>query len=188
MKKTLITIVLTVLACLCVVGTTLAFLVDKTDSIVNTFTVGNVDIELTETANLDLKLVPGKELTKDPKVTVKANSETCWLFVKVEKSNNIDTYLDVVMAEGWTPLGGTTEVYYREVTSSATDDQSFAVLKGNKVTVKNSVTKAQLDSIKTQGPTLTFTAYAVQKDGLTVEQAWEQANLASNYPADTTTT
>lgn len=187
MKKTILTIALTAVICFAVVGTTFAWLVDKTPSITNTFTVGNIDIELTETANLDLKLVPGKALTKDPTVTVKANSEACWLFVKVEKSNNIDTYLDVAMASGWTLLDGTTEVYYREVTSSATDDQSFAVLEDNKVTVKNSVTKAQLDSIKTQGPTLTFTAYAVQKDALTVAQAWEQANLASNYPADTTT-
>ena len=95
MKKTLITIALTVLAGLCVVGTTLAFLVDKTDPIVNTFTVGNVDIELTETdgngnnvTGNEYKLIPGHTYTKDPTVTVKKGSEACWLFVKVDPANN----------------------------------------------------------------------------------------------------
>ena len=184
MKKTLITIALTVLACLCVVGTTLAFLVDRTESIVNTFTVGNVDITLTETTGNEYKLIPGREYDKNPTVTVKANSEACWLFIEAAPANNLATYVTYEIADGWTLLSG--NVYYREV-SSLDADQAFAVLKGNKVTVRNDVTKAQLDGLKNNPtPTITFTAYAVQKDGLTVEQAWAQATNAANYPADTT--
>ena len=193
MKKTILTIILTAVICFAVVGTTFAFLVDKTEPIKNTFTVGNVDITLTETDPTPddttdenkYKMVPGADIAKDPTVTVKANSEACWLFVKVEKSNNIDTYLNVVMDSGWTLLDGTTDVYYQSV-ASATTDQSFAVLKDNKVFVKADVTKAMLDSIKTQGPTLTFTAYAVQQDGITTAaDAWSVATTG-NLPADTT--
>ena len=54
-------------------------------------------------------------------------------------------------------------MYYRE----AVGGDRFRVLDGDKVTVKDTVTKAQLDEVReTNKPTLTFTAYAVQKDGI----------------------
>ena len=71
----------TMLAALCLVGVimvgaTLAYLTDKTDDVVNTFTVGNVDIDLTE-PNWDpddaKDLEPGAEVAKDPTVTNNKN-------------------------------------------------------------------------------------------------------------------
>ena len=162
MKKKVLSIVAVVLVLCCAIGGTLAWLTDKTASVKNTFTVGDINIELTETTT-NYKMVPGNTISKDPKVTVKANSEACWLFVKVEKSANFDSFMTYDMADGWTELPSVTGVYYREVaaTTAATD---FSVLKGDSVSVKDTVTKADLNAL-TQNtfPTLTFTAYAWSK-------------------------
>lgn len=176
MKKKVLSIVAVVLVLCCAIGGTLAWLTDKTASVKNTFTVGDINIELTETTT-NYKMVPGNTISKDPKVTVKANSEACWLFVKVEKSANFDSFMTYDMADGWTELPSVTGVYYREVaaTTAATD---FSVLKGDSVSVKDTVTKADLNAL-TQNtfPTLTFTAYAVQKDNVnSAADAWAKAN------------
>lgn len=176
MKKKVLSIVAVVLVLCCAIGGTLAWLTDKTASVKNTFTVGDINIELTETTT-NYKMVPGNTISKDPKVTVKANSEACWLFVKVEESANFDNFMTYAMAGGWTALPDVAGVYYREVaaTTAATD---FSVLQGNSVSVKYAVTKADLNAL-TQNtfPTLTFTAYAVQKDNVnSAADAWAKAN------------
>lgn len=156
-----------------VVGGTLAWLTDQTAEVKNTFTVGDINIDLTET-NRDYKMVPGNTIAKDPTVTVKANSEACWLFVKVTESENLDTFITYAIAEGWTKLQD--GVYYREVPASAAD-QTFSVLAGNTVTVKSDVTKTMLKTAKTDAPTLTFKAYAVQKDNVaSASDAWAKVN------------
>ena len=149
----------------CAVGGTLAWLSDKTAPVTNTFTVGDINITLTESDNLDLKMVPGKIITKDPQVTVKAGSEACWLFVKVDKSTNFDTFMTYAIADGWTALPGVAGVYYREVPAAAADT-AFDVLKNSQVLVKEDVTKQQLQAVTGSLPTMTFTAYAVQKDNI----------------------
>lgn len=186
-KKITIAVVCAVLSCVCLIGTTFAWLVDKTEPVKNTFTVGNVDITLTETgATLNgsvyensFKMVPGNTITKDPKVTVIGGSEACWVFIKIEKSANFDTFMEYAVATGWTALAGNDGVYYREVAASAAD-QPFVVLADNEVTVKNTVTKAMMDEIVADAslkPTLTFTAYAVQRDNInTAAEAWTIAN------------
>ena len=161
-KKTLALVLALTLLVAGVVGGTLAWLTDQTAEVKNTFTVGDINIDLTET-NRDYKMVPGNTIAKDPTVTVKANSEACWLFVKVTESENLDTFITYAIAEGWTKLQD--GVYYREVPASAAD-QTFSVLAGNTVTVKSDVTKTMLKTAKTDAPTLTFKAYAVQKDNV----------------------
>lgn len=163
---------------LCVtIGGTLAWLTDKTEEVKNTFTVGNVDISLEETTE-DYKMVPGTEIAKDPTVTVEAGSEDCWLFVKVDESANLGDFITYTIADGWTPLSDVAGVYYREV-SASDPEKSFGVLTDNKVSVKGEVTKAMMDAIENgtaQNPTLTFTAYAIQKSGFeTAAAAWEEA-------------
>ncbi len=152
------------IVCATVAGT-LAWLTDTTAPVVNTFTVGDINITLTESENLDLKMVPGQPIEKDPKVTVKAGSEACWLFVKVDKSVNFDGFMTFEMADGWIALSGHAGVYYRNV-DATNADTGFDVLKDNKVTVRDTVTKTDLEGAKTNAPTITFTAYAVQKDGI----------------------
>lgn len=179
-KKSLALVLALAMIVVCVVGGTLAWLTDKTDPVTNTFTYGDINITLDESENLDLKMIPGYTITKDPKVTVKAGSEKCYLFVKVDKSANFDTFMTCTIATGWTQGDGTdipSNVYYREVETS-TDNQEFAVLKDNQVTVKTDVTKTMLNGLnEATQPTLTFTAYACQFNNsngtsFTAAEAW----------------
>ena len=82
------------------VAGTLAYLTSQ-DEVQNTFTVGNVTIELheegektidDETVGLDLHLLPGIPVAKEPIVTVKKDSEDCYVRVKVT----------VDVSESWT--------------------------------------------------------------------------------------
>ena len=177
MKKTILTIALTAVICFAAVGTTFAWLVAKTPSITNTFTVGDVSITLVETTGNEYKLIPGHTYAKDPKVTVATGSETCWLFVKAESVNNVSNYVTYEIADGWTKLevSGTDGVYYREVAADATT-REFSVLAGDTIKVLDSLTTTELATAKTSVPSLTFTAYAVQKDGFaTAAAAWDEA-------------
>ena len=108
------------------------------------------------------------------KINLQAKCEVCWLFVKIEKSSNLNNFIDYSIATGWTELEN--GVYYREIAASNTD-QSFDVINGNSVTVKTTVTKTMLNGLTDETkPTLTFTAYAVQKDNMTnVNTAWAEA-------------
>ena len=172
-KKTLALVLALTLLVAGVVGGTLAWLTDQTAEVKNTFTVGDINIGLTETTT-DYKMVPGNTIAKDPTVTVKANSEACWLFVKVTESANLDDFITYAIATGWTELEA--GVYYREVPASA-DDQTFSVLAGDAVTVKSDVTRAMLETAKTDAPTLTFKAYAIQKDHFaTADAAWAEVS------------
>lgn len=175
MKKKLTTVLAIVLVVALSVAGTYAYLTDQTAAIKNTFTVGNVGIDLKETTGNSYKMVPGNTISKDPQVTVKANSEDSYVFVKVEKSSNFDDFMTYAIADGWLPLTGVDGVYYREYGSIATDT-IYAVLKDNKVTVKSSVTKAMMDNLTVATyPTLTFTAYACQSAGFdTAAAAWAE--------------
>lgn len=178
-KKVLICVVAVVLVLCCAVGGTIAWLTAKTDSVTNTFTVGDIDIKLTETKR-DYKMVPGNTIEKDPKVTVTANSEACWLFVKVEASENLGDFITYeVDSTVWKALPGVSGVYYREVdAATAKAGASYDVLTGNQVTVKETVTKEQMKALTPANyPTLTFTAYAVQKDNInSAADAWAKVN------------
>ena len=100
MNKTAKSLLLALCAVLLVVGTvfgTLAYLQDS-QSVTNTFTYGHVYIDLTETvmeadgktptderasAGNSYELVPGRELPKDPTVTLKADSEESYVYMMV---------------------------------------------------------------------------------------------------------
>lgn len=181
MKKKLTTVLAIVLVVALSVAGTYAYLTDKTAAIKNTFTVGNVDIDLAETTGNSYKMVPGNTISKDPKVTVTANSEDSYVFVKVEKSSNFDSFMTYAIADGWKALDGIDGVYYRVYSRTATDT-TYDVLKGNKVTVNSDVTKAMMDGLtEATYPTLTFTAYACQSAGFeTAAAAWAELNTELN--------
>lgn len=158
----------------CALGGTVAWLVAKSDPVVNTFTYGDININLEETTGSSYKIIPGVDIAKDPKVAVEADSEACWLFVKVEETGTfVDGKVTYSVADGWTALTGQPGVYYREV-GAVTADTDFYVLKDNVVKVSDTLTKEDIKDIPT-GPTLTFTAYAVQKDGIAdAATAWSK--------------
>ena len=157
------------------IGVTIAYLVSSTRTLENTFTVGDVNITLTETKGDTFILAPGVTITKDPTVTVKADSEDCWLFVKVQKQSHFDNYCTFEIVDGWTALSGYEGVYYKKIDKSSSD-QRFKVIKDDKIFVKDTVTEEQLEAISIN-PKLEFTAYAIQDLGIDdVQDAWQLLN------------
>ena len=168
----------------CTAGGTVAWLVSKPDPIVNVFTVGNINATLTETKK-EFKIVPGVDIAKDPVATVEANSEDCYLFVKLTEKNwptfteateagSTARKVEYEIAQGWTELEN--GVYYRVVAKSD-KDQAFHVLKNDQVTVSSTLTKENADAIQKAGaPELTVAVYAVQKEGMgSAAEAWAAA-------------
>ena len=161
-KKTSALFAALVLVLVGAIGGTMAWLTAESGEVVNTFTVSGIDITLAETTGPNYKMVPGYTIEKDPTVKVKAGSEECYLFVKLEKSANFSDFLTYGMADGWSELENVDDVYYRVVDASDAD-QPFGVLNGDQVAVSGSVTKEMMDSLgKGTYPTLTVTAYASQ--------------------------
>ncbi len=177
----------------CAVDGTVAWLVSESESSVSTFTLGDININLTgESESQPLKIIPGVKIERSLKVTVEPNSEACWLFVKVEGANwshfpdangTAKVSYSVDVQDGWTALNNHPGVYYREV--SAGDAQEGAMYDVNcNVTVSQMLTKAEVNSIAAETqPKLSFTAYAVQRDGIDdAVRAWEVANPAPANP------
>lgn len=185
------------------IGGTLAWLMDNTNTVTNTFTVGDINIDLTENvngtdksakeqavSNDNFKIVPGTSQDKNPTVTVKENSEACWLFVEITESNNYTgttPYITWSVDSAWTNLSETekdgvkTYVYYIQHAATTDTAVPHSVLTNSKVSYSSDLTKAQLDVLGTNKPSLTFKAYAIQQvngDGtiFTAETAWDELN------------
>jgi len=181
----LVSVLAIVITLACAVGGTLAWLVSASDPVVNTFTYGDINITLTETDTDDgdgnnntneYTMMPGAPIEKDPLVTVMQGSEACWLFVKLEKSDNFDDFMTYAMEEGWTQLkddsGDVTGVFFRRMAAedAAAADKTYQVIKDDTITVKDRVTKEELNALDdTTYPSLTITAYAVQQVGFEPE-------------------
>lgn len=195
-KKALAMLLSLVLVIGCVAGGTLAWLTATSNEVNNVFTTSDIGVTLEESKNLDLKMVPGWTITKDPKATVTAGSEDCYLFVKVEKSANFDDFMTYAIAEGWEKLSD--GVYYMIFDSKDNANENemgvaYSVLANDQVLVSEKVTKEQMNAFDTNKdgslsddekkalPNLSFTAYAVQlyrENGtqFTATEAWAMVN------------
>ena len=169
-KRTPVFLFVMVLAVM-TIGGALAFLTSTTEQIDNTFSIGDINISLTESEDLNLELVPRGTIKKDPKITVEDGSVDCYLFVELEKSDNLDTFISYEMENGWIPLGDTyPNIYYREVTTDQTP-VTYSILKNDQVITKN-YSKSDVSSTK---PTLSFVGYAIQKTEIAdAETAWTE--------------
>lgn len=185
-KALLLTLCAALLVCATVLAT-MAFLT-ATDSVRNTFTVGNVAITLDE-AEVDAngkavtpenrvdanqyKLIPGKTYDKDPTIHVATDSEDCWLFVKLENGlvdiTGATTIEAQMTAEGWTVIDDTKNIYAYQSIASADAD----------VVVFNTFTLAKDAAVEDyETAEIVVTAYAVQADGFTsAADAWAAAGL-----------
>lgn len=201
MKKTSKALLLSLCAVLLVTASvlgTMAYLT-STDEVVNTFTVGKVAITLDETdvdnstpgdndrdQKNEYKLLPGNTYTKDPIVHVNANSEDCYLFVKVvneiaEIEADTNKVADQMADKGWTPVEGAAGVYVY------TQNDALAVVEGGTdVTVfENFTISGTVDNNKLAeyaNKTITITAYAIQADGFngkTASQIWTTAGFTA---------
>lgn len=195
-KKNSFSKVVVLLLCLClliggVIGGTIAYLMDSSEKVVNTFVAGDIGhLGLTETdADKKFMVIPGVEIEKDPTVTFYGNNVDAYVFVTVEQEgwvvssdgmsyscvkNSQDKYqVTWMIAPGWKHLDN--GVYYREVGPDADGnlgaEEKYPVISGNKITVLNTITKEDLENFPTTK--LTFKAYAIQKDALTnAAAAW----------------
>ena len=188
-KRTAALLLALVLVIGAAVGGTVAWLVDTTGSVTNTFTIGDVNIELEETTGSNYNYVPGATISKDPEVTV-YDSVASYVFVKVVVANNsvtvdgvtVNPVLTWEMADSWKCVDSSgnaatfactngTYYFYREVdanlgTTATNSTAKYAVLKNDQVKVSEAVTKAMVSTLESKKPTLTFTAAVVQKDNV----------------------
>lgn len=99
MKKKIISLCLVIaLVATAIAGATLAYFNDTTGPVENTFTVGNVDIELDEPKwddDEDHHFLPGVSFDKDPTITVEPGSDDCWIFMEAEM-NKFNSWLRLV--------------------------------------------------------------------------------------------
>lgn len=199
MKKTSKALLLSLCAVLLVTASvlgTMAYLTSQ-DQVVNTFTVGNVAITLDEKdvdnstpgendrdkANA-YKLMPGHNYEKDPIVHVDANSEDCYLFVKVvNEIANIEaekTVAQQMTEKGWVAVDAANGIYVY-----TTDKTNPAVVtKGSNITVFENFTIAgNVDNTTLAtyaDKTITVNAYAIQADGFadkTASKIWAAAGF-----------
>lgn len=152
-------------------GATYALLATFTREVNNTFTIGDITLTLTDGGEDYRYLTPGRSIERTPRVTVAEGSEPCWLFVRLDKTAGFDEYLTFTVAEGWTRLGGYEGLYYREV-DARDGAASFGILAEDAVTVREDLTAERMSAVTAQ-PMLTFSAYAIQKQGIDeVGEAW----------------
>lgn len=190
-KKTIALALVLVMVFGATLGGTFAYLT-STDTVTNTFTVGNVKITMDEAkvnpygepvdkngktasevgedwtaadrvkAN-EYKLLPGHTYTKDPTIYVDAKSEDAWLFVKVEN--------------GIAAIEDTTSTIVAQLT--AQDWQPIAA--GSNIYARTTVNKAGdtvkvFESFKISG-TANIAGYATEKDATTGGIAENATNL-----------
>lgn len=187
-KKALLLVLCAALLVGASVAGTVAYLTSQ-DSATNTFTVGKVEITLqeyevdkqtgkkTETkveALTDLELVPGRVIEKNPFITVASDSETCWLFVKIENKLGDAVTINGLTENGWTAVDGHSG-YYQYAYSVAANT---VVPVFNSVTCDTAKTYDQLNGITDKE--IVITAYAVQSEGISQQEAW--GALGQHYP------
>jgi len=201
------------------VGATLAYLTD-TEAVTNVFTVGKVGISLDEAKTdtdgnkeLDVKgneirinntnsgndgytnkyhLIPGESYTKDPTVHVDADSESSWIFVKVENGianieDSENTIASQIKDNGWTALPNVVNVYYKAYEKGVTEKdlvvfESFT-LKGAGL-VNGEADEGEFSIDDYADANITVTAYAIQmagfdqmsNDAVNAALAWNAGN------------
>ncbi len=200
MNKILVVALAVTMIALASVSATLAWLYDKEDVNISTFTVGKVYISLSDNTT-SFHIVPGAREVKNAVITVEENSEKAYVFVKIEEnkgalSGNFSDYVKYSLATGWTPVDGATGVYYKTVEKGADAEARtlpiLAViqddLNGNTVSYPGTLTNAMLQPAQNKTgndaalPTLTYTAYAIQFDYTgSAAEAW--AKVVDAYPS-----
>ncbi len=178
-RKTIAIIMAAMLVFGIAVGATIAFLTATSETVTNTFTVGNITIHLQEhndgtstgsvvTTRDNIKILPGAEVAKDPFVTVVSGSEKCYVYVTIENELGDNVTLDV--GDNWTKIGtaGNKTLYkYTSVVNAASADQVLPVF--TKVTVSSSITSETLAGL--EGQKIILNAYAHQSDNATEAEA-----------------
>lgn len=202
-RKVLTMVLCAVLLVSATMFATIAYLKSE-DKVNNTFTVGDVKITLDETkVNEDgtpvqgaarvkenrYKLIPGHEYIKDPTVTVKANSEDCYVRALVtlnkrEALYNLPSDINIEecfnINENWIFKSETEDVdndtytyefWYKSKVETSNENVKLPALF-TKIIVPESLTNEQLGTL--EGLEINVVAHAIQADGFdTAADAWE---------------
>lgn len=144
-------------------GGTFAYLKGETDPITNSFRTNQVQVSLEETTGNEYNIIPGTTQRKDPKVTV---NNTVDAYVFVEVADATEGLVRYAIADGWMPLDGVPNVYYRFV-SAAQDVKEFSVLANDEVRYSKALENHDMTdgsgSLK-RDINLTFNAVAIQAE------------------------
>lgn len=209
-KRTIALLMVAVMLFAVVTGSTIAWLTTKSETVTNTFTVGDINISLDET-NIDgtspardtanaYKMIPGQKYVKDPIVHVQSGSEPCYVFVKVTETNNTLGEGKVIQYEindGWVSVGDNVYMYGSDVntptvvdalnkTSGYVDTTSVLAFLDddtNNITINETLTKTTLDAMDdgtTAKPELKFVACAIQSANIEITDAINQAKMLLN--------
>lgn len=189
-RKPLAVLLAVALLAVCAVGGTMAWLTSSPGAVTNSFTIGNINIELTEKTT-DYKMIPGHTIDKDPVVTVKAGSEDCYVFVEVTEERGVTdkTFGDYIKysvnTNNFKALGNSYPNVYYCVAEDIKADRPIKILGGGnyaygninykwseqQVLTRPEVTKEMMEDAVEKDNNgdavgskvkLTFTAYAVQ--------------------------
>lgn len=201
MKKNKIILAAVVLLVVFGIGGAIAFFTDK-ETKTNVFTVGNVDISVVETewdklADADNNgkkdkaenLMPGDEVTKDPKISNDSEKNAAYVFMKVEAPCTTDAtpveLLPYTINSGWNLMtdGTCTNGKITRVYNYGTADAMTSLAKKTATgTLFDSVTLANLNGTETL-PTnmdIVITGYGIQTTGLTATNPsgiWSEAQF-----------
>ena len=150
-------------------GGTFAYLKGETDPITNSFRTNQVQVSLEETTGNEYNIIPGTTQRKDPKVTV---NNTVDAYVFVEVADATEGLVGYAIADGWIPLDGVPNVYYRLV-SAAQDVKEFSVLANDEVRYSKALENHDMTdgsgSLK-RDINLTFNAVAIQAEPFANEE------------------
>lgn len=209
MKKKKTVLAAIILLLMFVVGGAIAYFTD-TDTVTNTFTIGSVDITLTEdgwdaladTNNNDIPdaaedMLPGESVTKDPTINNVSTKNPAYVFVKVEvpcttivapavTSEEIFTY---TVNSGWTELstaavactsGGTATHVYYY----GTNGTLTALAKAADASTPTSTSNPLFSSISLLGTLKGNEGLSGQKQVVVTGYGIQTEGLASTAPAD----
>ena len=185
--KSIILLILCMASLFIIVSGTVAWLIGKSGLLMNQFSYGNIKITLHDDSNtgdenkINYEITTGTRIEKRTYIKVKEKSEDCWLFVKIDETDNFQDFMTYSMEDGWTKLEGKENIYYMEVDKS-NQEQIFNVIKNNEILVRTDITKEQFSSLTLDNyPSFSVSAYAVQRNDKiddidTAIEAWQLIN------------
>lgn len=181
MKKRITLISLAVVA-LILVGllSSLAFLTDE-KNVTNTFTVGKVNITLTEPAytEQDQKLLPGTVIAKDPTVTLVSGSEEAYVFMQIVPNGNIMNYLNTIAVDStnWLLVDGDIQLYVYAPSGTVTAVAAASTDSSLPALFSQIVVNGDLDNSA-------FTSFSADNDKLTIRAYAHQARINGDLEYD----
>lgn len=208
-KKTILTIFSFIMVAMISVMGTLAYLTDS-DSVTNTFTIGQVEIVLNE-ADVDengeviegrdrvkeneYHLIPGQTYTKDPTITVQANSEESYIrmIMTIHNASAVQTIIDnhqlgdfSALIEGWNETTWVYEDFTEDKTADTisfefrykdtveTDDNAVTLpALFNTLVVPGEASGEEMKALDDGNFKMVITGHAIQKAGFdSADAAW----------------